>query len=420
MSKAYDNAKELDLIEFDSSNNKINFTVEISSNNTVIGGSDDFARTQANAAFEAANNVGPQIEPAFAQANAAFEAANNINVYGANTAVSNFLALPSGNTAQRPAEAANGHIRFNTSINGGSLEAYMDGNWITFLSSQLTVGFLLVAGGGGGGARIGGGAGAGGILYASGNVQLTAATTYTITVGAGGTGGPPGNYQVANATQGSAGSDSTFGQYVAYGGGGGGATDGFAGMVGGSGGGGGRPALSAGGGSSQTSQGVAIGYGNVGGTGSSSPDRSGGGGGAGAAGATGAVSGNGGIGIINPIQSFGVTLGQLSGSDYYIGGGGAGAGYPSGGGLGGLGGGGNSGPTIGTAGLTNTGGGGGGGVYDGGSGHAGGAGGSGFVIVFYEATSQRGIGGTVTTFEGAGRKIYLHTYTSTGSFTFIS
>ena len=388
---------------------------------TPIAGEDTWVRDHANAAFAAANNVGPQIEPAFAQANAAFEAANSVNVYDANTISTGYFSLPAGNTAQRPSETANGYIRFNTSINGGSLEAFLNGSWVTFVSSTLSAGFLLVAGGGGGGARIGGGGGAGGVLYASGNISTTSGTTYTVTVGAGGAGGNPGSYQVANATQGFAGSDSTFGSYIAYGGGGGGATDGFAGMVGGSGGGGGRPQFSAGGGASQTSQGVAVGYGNNGGTGSRSPsaDRSGGGGGAGAAGATGAASGNGGIGIVNPLQTY-VQLGQLSGSDYYIGGGGAGAGYPSGSGTGGLGGGANAGPTVGTAGTTNTGGGGGGGVYDGGSGHAGGAGGSGFVIIFYQAQTQRATGGSVTIHEDGGIKLYFHTFTSTGSFSFIT
>ena len=51
-----------------------------------------------------------------------------------------------------------------------------------------TVEYLVVAGGGGGGGRnTGGGGGAGGFL--SGNKSVTFGLLYTVTVGAGGTGG---------------------------------------------------------------------------------------------------------------------------------------------------------------------------------------------------------------------------------------
>ena len=83
MSKAYDNAKELDYINFDSSNNRINFGLNITTNNSTLAFSSaetyaNAAFTQANAAFSSANNVAPQVQPAFDKANAAFAAANNV------------------------------------------------------------------------------------------------------------------------------------------------------------------------------------------------------------------------------------------------------------------------------------------------------------------------------------------------------
>ena len=97
MSKAYDNAKELDYINFDSSNNRINFGLNITTNNSTLAFSSaetyaNAAFIQANAAFSSANNVAPQVQPAFntansaglyanaafTQANAAFNSANNV------------------------------------------------------------------------------------------------------------------------------------------------------------------------------------------------------------------------------------------------------------------------------------------------------------------------------------------------------
>ena len=81
MSKAYDNAKELDYINFDSANNRINFGVSIASNNTLVadlssGVYANGAFIQANAAYSAANNVVPLVQPAYNHANAAFNYAN--------------------------------------------------------------------------------------------------------------------------------------------------------------------------------------------------------------------------------------------------------------------------------------------------------------------------------------------------------
>lgn len=345
------------------------------------------------------------------------EVAAYLKSSGGLSSATDAIILPAGTTAQRPT-AANGMVRYNSTINGGSLEAYLGGFWVTIASGNYTSGFMIVAGGGGGGARIGAGGGAGGVLL--GNVQVTPGTSYTVVVGGGGTAGQPGPYQNPTSTQGGSGNNSTLFGYTALGGGGGGGTDGGSGLAGGSGGGGARNISAPGGAATQTSSGSAVGYGNPGGTGSGSPDRSGGGGGAGAPGATGAASGNGGAGIANPIP--GSTVGQNVGGTYYVAGGGGGAGYngPSQG-SGGNGGGGPAGPsTVGTPGTANTGGGGGAGVYDGGSGYTGGAGGSGVVVIYYVSPTQRGSGGTITSTLVGGFTYWLHTFTSTGSFTFIA
>jgi hypothetical protein len=61
------------------------------------------------------------------------------------------------------------------------------GTW-TCPDGITEVEYLVVAGGGGGGARFGGGGGAGGYRTGTG-FSVTAGTTYTVTVGAGGIGG---------------------------------------------------------------------------------------------------------------------------------------------------------------------------------------------------------------------------------------
>jgi hypothetical protein len=125
----------------------------------------------------------------------------------------------------------------------------------------------------------------------------------------------------------------------------------------------------------------------------------------------------GGIGIINPI--IGSNVGQFSGGNYWIGGGGAGAtngcGYsdPSAGGLGGGGSseGFNSGISA-TNGLANHGGGGGGGMQD-----QSGAGGSGVVVIKYNSPTQLASGGTVTSYVDGLNTYWIHTFTSSGTFT---
>jgi hypothetical protein len=259
-------------------------------------------------------------------------------------------------------------------------------------STALTVEALVVAGGGGGapagGVTIGGGGGAGGVCYHS--VKSLTATAYTVTIGAGASGGQTGSSQAPS------GSNSVFFDITANGGGGGGAgyaaSSGAAnGATGGSGGGGGSLTTSStgtGGASNQSTSGGATGYGFAGGTGThlaGSYVNAGGGGGAGAVGQNGGIisnsqSGNGGIGLNT--WALWASATNTGDNGYFAGGGGGGGGNGSGTqGTGGLGGGARGGWTGNAAqapdALVNTGGGGGGGpVY-------GGAGGSGVVIVRY-------------------------------------
>jgi hypothetical protein len=283
---------------------------------------------------------------------------------------------------------------------GGTISYSADGyTYHTFTSSgtftpstALTVEALVVAGGGGGapagGVTIGGGGGAGGVCYHS--AKSLSATAYTVTVGAGASGGQTGSNQAPS------GSNSVFFDITANGGGGGGAgyaaSSGAAtGANGGSGGGGGSLTTSStgtGGTSNQSTSGGATGYGFAGGTGThvaGSYVNSGGGGGAGAVGQDGGIgnnsqSGNGGIGL-NTWLSW--TRATATGDNgYFAGGGGGGGGNGSGTqGLGGLGGGARGGwtgsATQAPNALVNTGGGGGGGPVNSG------AGGSGVVIVRY-------------------------------------
>jgi len=246
--------------------------------------------------------------------------------------------------------------------------------------------FLVIAGGGGGGSN-GGGGGAGGYrnsysTESSGgggssetSLALSPGTTYTITVGGGGSGADSNGGNVGNA--GTSGSDSSISgtgitTITSIGGGrGSGYPAGQDPEDGGSGGGGQGNAVPYGGGSGTANQGFKGGDGN-----NSFAYGGGGGGGASAAAAnvTGTAGTNGGDGLSSSITGSAVARG---------GGGGGGAegasSYTAG--SGGTGGGGNgSANSTGTAGTANTGGGGGGGGYappytDGG------AGGSGVVIL---------------------------------------
>jgi hypothetical protein len=158
---------------------------------------------------------------------------------------------------------------------------------ITFLKS-MTIKYLIVGGGGGGGTNLGSGGGGGGVLY-NASYGVTA-TTYNITVGAG------GNASSSDTTfAGTNGSDSVFHNITAKGGGRGVGQNVVVSSpnVGGSGGGGSRYGTTgANGTASQGNKG-----GNYSETGSTY--SAGGGGGAGTAGGDGTTNkgGNGGNGI---------------------------------------------------------------------------------------------------------------------------
>ena len=272
------------------------------------------------------------------------------------------------------------------------------------------VDYLVVAGAGAGGNNGGGGGGAGGFRV-SNSLGLPApttsplanptgitatATSFPITVGAGGAGLPNAPPQTLNN-----GSNSVFSTITSAGGGAGGINSNCTGNLaasGGSGGGGAvvRPCSPSNGAGSGNTPPVSPPQGQDGGTGHTpygAPFGGGGGGGAGAAGnpapAAPAGVGDGGVGsFISPSFAVGCagTPGPVGSTRYFAGGGRGGTEHAPGAvGSGGAGGGGagSSTPTglPATSGTTNTGGGGGGG---GGSPASSGSGGSGIVIIRYK------------------------------------
>ncbi len=315
------------------------------------------------------------------------------------------VAFPRGTTAQRPANAVGGYVRFNTDIarleyfdgtswqkiavpfggvggtvttdsNGYKIHTFSSSGTFTATGGNGLVDVLIVGGGGGGSNGASGGAGAGGGaggLVTLSSFAVSGGATFSITVGTGGTGG---SVSGAPGSAGSNGGNSAFGNTVAVGGGGGGASYGNLGQSmgqnGGSGGGGGVIAS----GGIQTNYGSGTnGQGNHGGSGTQGPssDTGGGGGGAGSVGQDGAQNskgGNGGSGVASAI----------SGATVVYAGGGAGGMQSSGNGGGALGGTGGGG-APGVSGANGLGGGGGGG--SGAAGTGGGNGGAGVVIVRY-------------------------------------
>jgi hypothetical protein len=269
-----------------------------------------------------------------------------------------------------------------------------------FVPSQgLTADILVVSGGGGGGgqngaATQGGGGGAGGLSYFT-SQNLTAGTSYTVTIGGGGAGGTAFN------SPGAQGGSSQFGSLTAPTGGGYGAGTANGGNGGSGGGGGGDNSVYSGGTGTN-------GQGNNGssGTGGVAANRgAGGGGGAGAAAgsASTATGAAGGAGLYYDAFGAATGTGQYVGGHYYYAGGGGGGGYVTNG-LGGAGGGGTSGiiggynqpnilpytSVILGAGLPNTGGGGSGCSYvsAGNANGYGGTGGSGIIMVRYPLTDS--------------------------------
>jgi hypothetical protein len=332
---------------------------------------------------------------------------NVVNFQGSTGA----LTLPTGTTAQRPGTPVVGMSRWNTDL--GWYEIWNGLIWQQ-ITGSFAVSYLFVAGGAGGGVcnsfgfRGGGGGGAGGVLV--GSVTVQPGTAYTITVGAGGAAAVNGSNTTAL---------------------------GFTAVRGGFGG--GQASVAASGGSGGGSQGSTssapgsgtAGQGNDGGYALSSDQCGGGGGGAAAIGAnaTSTTGGSGGAG----------TSSSISGSlVYYAGGGGAGISNVNGSGLtagsGGIGGGGQGGtpgtqntPGDGavkaTNGTANTGGGGGGDtalVYSGGAQQTSlgaGSGGSGIAILSYANPTQTATGGTVTSYSAGGNTYWVHTFTTSGTFT---
>jgi hypothetical protein len=325
--------------------------------------------------------------------------------------------LPTGTTAQRPVSPINGFARYNSTL--GFVEFYQNGNW-NQLAIPYTIDYLIIAGGGSGG------------VYSSGSGYVS---------------GNPG-------------SASSFGVYSTIGGGAGTAYNGStANRNGGSGGGGG----SSGGdvnvaGSGTTGQGYAGGTGQY----ANSVYQGGGGGGAGQVGAaaSGTTAGSGGNGLASSITGTTTTRAGGGGGGVY-GGGTAGNGGTGGGGAGN-----GNGSISGIAGTINTGSGGGAGNTVG-AGHGGGGaggyrntvigelsgggssvetspvvtpgmsynviigaggssvgvtttsgqGGSGIVIIRYQSTIQRALGGTVTSYTSNSNTYWVHTFTSSGTFT---
>jgi hypothetical protein len=318
------------------------------------------------------------------------------------------IQLPSGTTAQRPANPQPGVMRYNTTLT--RVEAYMPGaGWSEVVGDVYSIEYLAIAGGGGGGTGgsqdSGGGGGAGGVVGAT-VTGVVPGTILTITVGAGAagftSGGQNGN-PGANTTITATGYSFTTALKGGYGVGESGNRNGGSGW--GSGGG-------AGGWSGTQGTGTA-GQGYDGGAvGLSGGGSSGGGGGAGGAGTH-----NGGVGT-SSYSAWGTATGkgQNVGGTYYFAGGGGGAGDGrniSAGGTGGSGGGGAGGWNGGTGdGVVNTGSGGGGGTGSSYGPQTSGAGGSGIVILRYLG-SQRGLGGNIVTAAG----YTYHTFTGSGSYT---
>lgn len=310
------------------------------------------------------------------------------------------LKVPVGNTAQRPATPKNGMSRWNSEL--GYYEIWNGTIWQS-ITGSYAVQYVVVAGGGAGGGHDwgggtnGGGGGAGGLL--TGSFQSSSGNvSYTVVVGAGGPQGPDGGPVQTGSNSSVIGGISSI-ISIGGGAGGNGRAGGTSNYSGGSGGGGSGTDSSGGSGT--------VGQGNNG----SASGAGGGGGGAGVA-ASGSTGGN---GIINPIV--GSTVGQNVAGSYYLAGGGGGGSY----GTAGLGGGGYGGypgsSNQGGSGQANTGGGAGGSGGDGGGQQLPSPGGSGVVVFKYQAPLQKATGGTVTSYSSGGYTYWIHTFTSSGTFT---
>ena len=292
------------------------------------------------------------------------------NIYGVKN-----MAQTAGNSIK----ATGGDIQFD-----GTYVYHVFDATSTFVANQTLLADVVSVGGGGGGGWNNAGGGGGGEVDIARNLSISANTSNTVTIGAGGA------TSTSIAAAGSNGGTTSFSSnVVSLGGGGGGSSDATnsafrSGQTGGSGG----------GGSIQGTGGAASGSNtNVGGSGFGEADdyQGGGGGGATSAGrnAASAVAGNGGQGISLASIFLGLNLGNIT----HLGSGAGGGGYRPGGMIRGLGGtnGGNgaqesstSGNFDPTSGTINSGGGGGGAAYTGVNSRNGAPGASGIVIVRYK------------------------------------
>jgi hypothetical protein len=318
---------------------------------------------------------------------------SSFTVYGIKNLVKTY-----GNSVR----ASGGNIAFDGTY---TYHSFISSGSFVPTSNLTNVDVLVVAGGGAGGSAYAGpmpgGGGAGGVL--AGTIPaLSATTSYTVTVGAGGAGT---NFQ--NGSAGNSGSNSVFNTATALGGGGGAGFDvgvsnnngfGYVGYTGGSGGGccmsGGYGGTVGGAAATQTSYGTLTGYGNA--SGSIGPQVSNcngsGGGGAGGVGqsrvTTDTKGGDGGVGLATwTVWGAATGLGQNVSGTYYFAGGGGGASNvaSSQGGYGGGGAGYGGGNGAGIAGTASTGGGGGGSYGVSPPVTKGANGGSGVVIIRYKA-----------------------------------
>ena len=271
---------------------------------------------------------------------------------------------------------------------------------IVLNAAPSSVEYLVVAGGGGGGGSSssggGGGAGAGGYRTAS-NFSILSGTTYSVTVGAGGstnTNGSNSVFSSITSTAGGRGGSNNSGASGGSGGGGGGlGNNGAAGTAG------------QGNNGANANSYIGGGGGGAGAVGSVAPGSNRSVGGAGGAGLQSSISGSatfyagGGGGGSNSDQ----TIPRSLGGD---GGGGYGAGYVG------------AQAEAGGNGTTNTGGGGGGGSQSGGTFFSGGTGGSGVVIIRYPDTfsAASATTGSPTITVTGGFRIYR--FTGSGSITF--
>jgi len=338
--------------------------------------------------------------------------ATTVASYDTPTTSTGYLALPSGNTVQRPPTPTVGNSRWNTTLSAA--EVWTGTSWFPYANSlpaTASIDILVVAGGGtggSGGAGGYGGGGAGGLIYIT-SFPVIVGSTYVITVGGGGsslsgTATAKGNNSVvANTSAGRTltaigGGSGALGDVQTGGSGGGSWYSGYTGAA--------------------SIQPVATydglntyattGWGNKGGdSGSSQPYGSGGGGAGGAGGNYNGTNG--------PVGGLGKTY-DISGTTTTYAGGGSSSGYPgvvlfindSYGGLGGGGTGYNTAYNTASNGQSGKGGGGG----------SGGSGGGGVVILRYSTAYAAAISttGSPTITNNGSYRIY--NWTTSGSITF--